>query len=310
MSLASDEVSSPTQPSSAGATLANERARQNIEAEDVCARLRISLTQVQALENDAYAKLPGPTFIRGIIRSYAKLLQIDPQPLLSAYERSATVPGTSTIEVPTQNIRFTPGSNGQPRNMRVGLLVLALVVIGGGAWLWYTNPNLAVLGLVPSASTPTAGADRAAPQASPAPTTQTAPTMNPPATGPDAQPGSSAAGAADATNAAFPPPAAGAIQEMTAQTAAGKASEPAATSGTEAPLRFAFEQDSWVEVRDRSGKVILSQLNQKGSETDVDGQPPFKIIIGNAAGVRLTYKGQSVDLAPRTKVNVARLTLE
>ena len=156
MSLASEEASPAAQVSSAGATLAQERARQNIEAEDICARLRISLTQVRALESDAYGKLPGPTFIRGIIRSYAKLLQIDPQPLLSAYERSVSLPGTSTIEVPTQNIRFIPGSNGQPKMTRVGLLALALIVIGGGAWLWYTNPHLAVLALVPKASPPTA----------------------------------------------------------------------------------------------------------------------------------------------------------
>jgi cytoskeleton protein RodZ len=115
--------------------------------------LRISLNQVQALESDEYGKLPGATFIRGIIRSYAKLLQIDAQPLLAAYERSAALPGTSAIEVPTQNIRFTSGS-GQPRNMRVGLLVLALIVIGGGAWLWHTNPNLTVLSLS-SAAPPT-----------------------------------------------------------------------------------------------------------------------------------------------------------
>ena len=132
--------------------------------------------------------------------------------------------------------------------------------------------------------------------------------MNPPTSGAEAQPGSTAASAADATNAMSASPAVGAAQEKSAQTAPSKAAESAAETRAAAPIRFTFVQDSWVEVRDRSGKLIFSQIKQKGNEADVDGQPPFKIIIGNAAGVRLTYKGQSVDLAPRTKVNIARLT--
>ena len=308
MSVPGEEVSAAAQVSSAGATLAQERARQNIEVGDVCARLRISLGQVRALESDEYAKLPGATFIRGIIRSYAKLLQIDPQPLLSAYERSVTLSGTANIEVPTHNIRFTPGTNGQPKMMRIGLLVLALLVIGGGALLWYTQPNLAVLALIPKVATAPAASDRPAPQALPAPEMQTdAAAVTPPAGGSDALPGSSVASAVGTTSAASALPAVAAGQETAAPS---RVSEPVAATVREAPIRFAFGQDSWVEVRDRSGKIIYSQINQKGGEADVNGQPPFKIVIGNAAGVRLTYKGKSVDLAPRTKVNIARLTLE
>jgi cytoskeleton protein RodZ len=75
-------------------------------------------------------------------------------------------------------------------------------------------------------------------------------------------------------------------------------------------LQFVFDGDAWVEVKDKSGKVIFYQLNSKGSQQSVRGTPPFSLVIGNAAHVRLTYNDKPVDLAPHIKVDVARLTIE
>ena len=75
-------------------------------------------------------------------------------------------------------------------------------------------------------------------------------------------------------------------------------------------LRFKFAQDSWVEVRDRSGRKIFSQLNPAGTEQAVGGTPPFKLIVGNANGVDLSHNEQPVNLVPYISVDVARLTVE
>ena len=71
-----------------------------------------------------------------------------------------------------------------------------------------------------------------------------------------------------------------------------------------------FEQESWVEIRGKDGKVLLSQLNPGGSERVVDGSPPFALIIGNAHHVKLSYDERPINLAPFVKVEVARFTLE
>ena len=75
-------------------------------------------------------------------------------------------------------------------------------------------------------------------------------------------------------------------------------------------LRFAFTQPSWVEVRDKSGNIVFSQLNPGGTQKEVEGTPPFAVMIGNAAHVTLTYQGQSIDISKRSKDDVARLTVE
>jgi cytoskeleton protein RodZ len=71
-----------------------------------------------------------------------------------------------------------------------------------------------------------------------------------------------------------------------------------------------FEGQSWVEIRGRDGKALMSQLNPAGSEQTVEGRPPFKLIIGNAQQVRLSYEDRQIDLTPHVKVEVARLTLD
>ena len=75
-------------------------------------------------------------------------------------------------------------------------------------------------------------------------------------------------------------------------------------------MRLAFDRQSWVEIRDRDGRRIFSKLNPAGSTQTVSGMPPFTLVVGNAAGVRITYHDKPVDLAPHIDVDVARLTLE
>jgi cytoskeleton protein RodZ len=73
---------------------------------------------------------------------------------------------------------------------------------------------------------------------------------------------------------------------------------------------FRSEGEAWLEVKDGSGRMLISALNPAGAERSVRGQPPFEIVIGNASSVRMTYDGKPVDLRPHTRVEVARFTLK
>ena len=84
----------------------------------------------------------------------------------------------------------------------------------------------------------------------------------------------------------------------------------AAETGPRMVIRMIFEQDSWVEIKDRNGNTVFGQLNAAGSRRSASGEPPLSIVVGNAAGVRLFQGEKSVDLAPHTRVDVARLILE
>jgi cytoskeleton protein RodZ len=79
-----------------------------------------------------------------------------------------------------------------------------------------------------------------------------------------------------------------------------------------AALRLVFGDESWVEIKDKEDKVLLSQVNPSGSELRMNGQSPFALVIGRAASVRLYYRGKQIDLTPHINAatEVARLTLE
>jgi cytoskeleton protein RodZ len=78
-------------------------------------------------------------------------------------------------------------------------------------------------------------------------------------------------------------------------------------------LRLVFDEESWTEIREQSGKTLSSQLNSEGTELRLDGRPPFSLVIGNATSVHLFYKGVEVNLEdhlPHADSSIARLKLE
>ena len=66
---------------------------------DVAEVLRFSVRQVEAIEADRYADLPGATLVRGFVRGYAKLLKLDAGPLLAAVAE-AVPQGTADVRPP------------------------------------------------------------------------------------------------------------------------------------------------------------------------------------------------------------------
>jgi cytoskeleton protein RodZ len=85
---------------------------------------------------------------------------------------------------------------------------------------------------------------------------------------------------------------------------------PVATTGSGGVIKLRFKGKSWVEVRDSRGQVLLTGLNDAGSETEVSGRPPFKVVVGNAPDVRLFFNDRELDLEPHMRDAVARVTVE
>jgi cytoskeleton protein RodZ len=92
--------------------------------------------------------------------------------------------------------------------------------------------------------------------------------------------------------------------------AAAAGSKVAASAGASGVLGFTFTGDSWVEVSDASGKLVLSRKFRAGDAEEVAGRPPFSVVIGNAQVTRMAYNGREYDLTPHTKLSVARVAVK
>ena len=277
-----------------GAILLAARERHQWSIEDVSNHLRLSPRQITALENDDFSALPEPMITRGYIRNYARLLEIDAEPLIEAYRAYAPNTYAHSLAMHSANILI---SSKQQRSWFVyiaGVLVVAVLV---GLWLFYTKyvphqvakrEDAAQQQAAQSTfAVPTPG-NVAPTEAQPLPQSQD---FIPPAE-------------TDAPSMAEVPPSAG-----EAPVTDNQAQQEASTTGA-AKLRFSVSEDSWISVRDASGKEIFNKIKRAGSDDEVQGQPPFNVVIGNAGASQLYYNGQPVDLAPHTELNVARITLE
>jgi cytoskeleton protein RodZ len=267
-------------PSGFGRRLATERAKLGLSIDEIAARLRLHPKQVQAIESEALPALPAP-FLRGFVRNYAKEVRLDPAPLVA--ELNALL-GPQNGEPQQTTVRSTPAEpvstreHGSRRFVLVGVLVaLAILAVVGGLSTRGDNRQLA--------STTTNA------KAGPAVATPAA-----------------AAVVEQKTQPVAPPPAEP-VAPLAAATAAPKATS-TPIAATNESLRLSFREQSWVEVTQADGRVLLSQVNERGTEQRIDGKAPMRLVIGNASAVSLDYKGKPIDLKSVTNAdNVARITL-
>ncbi|MYL23270.1 DUF4115 domain-containing protein [Halomonas alkaliantarctica] len=75
-------------------------------------------------------------------------------------------------------------------------------------------------------------------------------------------------------------------------------------------LELTFNEQSWTEIFDANNQRVFVGLQEPGTSASVEGEPPFRLTIGNATGVELRYQGDTIDLEQRAGANnVARFTL-
>lgn len=296
-----DAGAAPAAAPSAGAQLRAAREAAGMSVDAVAQQLKLAPRQVTALEDGDFTRLPGRTFVRGFVRNYARLLRLDPEAVLGALPAAAAAP---SLESPALHPTApTMGELPVTEPARHGWtrwaipLTLVAIVAATAAWEW----------LHPAADV-RSGAAKEAAVARPATTVAResvgTPLPNPAAT----------AGAATQAPAPAAPTPAAATEPPTptiAETRPVPESPPAPqAAGPGAPLELGFRDYSWTEIKERGGRVLLSKMNPGGTTQAVSGAPPLDVVIGNAADVTLTWKGKRVDLAPHTRQNVARLTLE
>ncbi|MCD6674532.1 MAG: DUF4115 domain-containing protein [Burkholderiaceae bacterium] len=169
------------------------------------------------------------------------------------------------------------------------------------------SPDASGASGVGSGATPAAGAAAAVP-ASPAGTQSAAPTTPGSSAGGGAASTAAAAGNASTSAAADGASAAGAAQAG-AQSGAQAAKNAATPAATDAVV-LRFERESWVDVRDANGKVLLMGTQPANSTREVSGQKPYSLTIGNATFVRVEHGGRNVDLGAVTQKGVARVRIE
>lgn len=293
-----DDVAVITPQPQVGQQLRLAREARGLSVLDIAQTLKLGSRQVEALESGDWQILPGNTFVRGFVRNYARIVQIDSAPLMALLEGLLTKP-VSNLAINQQSLSQMPqvGRTVSGRDRMVIFAGLFLVVLAALAYFLLAN-NLSVWrdGLQDFLDSVARKEEPVAVSVQPASSEPVFPPGSTPQQimNPQAQPAVSAEGQASSAASPISAPATVALS-------------PDASS---APIRFSVEKESWVEIRDRDNKPVFSQRVTPGVTQDVNGQGPFSLVVGFAPGVKVFWHGQQVDLAPHTRGDVARLVLE
>jgi len=314
-----------------GERLRQAREQLGLSHQAVAERLCLKVSTIRQIEEETTPADLAPTFLRGYLRSYAKLVHVPEEELLGLIGKQAP------IKVP--KVASMQGfSLGKSRKKRDGWLMgftwlVVFVVIGlTGAWWWQNHQaQQQEIATMADQSSAQLNQDNGQGQTIPlgdnansAPTTDD--TASEPATAanaPQAQ-NSIQLNTAPAATANSAPATTTAPAEQAP--AAVSTSQPAATAENGLPTRdaqtaaaagadphavtFTFKADCWFQIDDASGKTLFSGMKKGGETFSVKGTAPYKLKIGAPGAVDIQFQGKPVDLSRFVKSSrVARLTL-
>ena len=288
---------SETAPSTAGQWIRTARHDKGVHLAVLSAALKVPVRSLEHLEADRYDELPGPTFVRALAQSVCRQLQVDPAPVLALLpereDQVARVPPTLQTPIPASRGLGTWRTE-RRQGLYLGLLVLLLALIAGLLW-WPASPLPLASSPAPVlASEPALLPSGAAQGSAIAPSASIG-------TDPAAAPGGTSMGQPVALTVPMPTPVpAGPVVP------ADVASPPAALP----TLRLQASGECWVEVRDARNQVVFSRVMQAGESQDIVEPAPLKVVLGKAAVMQVQLRGQPLDLAPHTKVTVARFEVQ
>ncbi|EBZ3955968.1 cytoskeleton protein RodZ [Salmonella enterica subsp. enterica serovar Typhimurium] len=293
-----------------GVRLRNAREQLGLSQQAVAERLCLKVSTVRDIEEDKAPSDLASTFLRGYIRSYARLVHVPEEELLPGLEKQA--PLRAAKVAPMQS--FSLGKRRKKRDgwlMSFTWLVLFVVVGLTGAWWWQNHKaQQEEITTMADQSTAELNADKDSGQSVPLDTgaaTSQDTTQTPAPT------------AAATQNTVVAPSQANV--DTAATSAAPAATEtpsalPTSQAGVAAPaadpnaLVMNFTADCWLEVTDATGKKLFSGMQRKDGNLNLTGQAPYKLKIGAPAAVQIQYQGKPVDLSRFIRTNqVARLTL-
>lgn len=265
----------------AGAMLREARLAQGMDIATLAATIKVTPHKLELLEADRFDELHGAAFVRALAQTVCRSLHIDTAPVLALLPQP---PGERLDQI-NQGLnapfRDRPG-RAVPRDLSAlanpvfwgpALIVIAAALL----YLWPSKlvpPAKTVVRTLPAASAPTSAL-------TPAEAASTSPTT-----------------VVETVYAAPPQPEA---------VVGAPASVASPVRGI---LQVRTTAQSWVEVFDSTGQMLISRTIQPGETVGLDGALPLKLRIGNSAGTQLVFRGAAVELSSHTRDNVARLELK
>lgn len=323
----------------AGSQLAAARAQMGLSLQQVADQLKLSQRQILALENNQFEDLPKMVIVRGFVRSYAKLLKLDPVAIVDCLPSESGAGGLDadlrpTLATPFMESRTPFLGRQESNNNRKYLIGAALLAVG--AVIFVGVQKLEHSDYFKNLISSQAGKKAVEPVPEKAPEEISPVVTNPVIDKPVVNTAATSTSIASVPAASVPTvlntvndiktdiqeqPASAVRSSQNEQAASHVAlptsnmtplvvAAPPVADATNNQLKLKFKQDSWIQVKRENGTVLTSHLARAGTEEVFDMKEALQLRIGNAAGVEGWLRGKNMEIVPGKDSNVINLNVK
>ncbi len=319
------EAAADAPAATAGGLLRQAREASGLHIAALAVSLKVPVKKLEALEADHFDLLPDAVFVRALASSVCRTLKVDPAPILAKLPHTSAprlAPTTSGINTPFRAPSDGPGPSMWDQVTRPAVLAVLALLMGALVLIFLPdirtqvdmNAGVPEAAVMPPPGAPVNGTavqdSTASPMAqgeTPVPAGgEASATGQAAAAAPAAELSAAAASVALAPSASISTPA---VASPTLVISPGAAS--AASAGTAAGIVvFKARVESWVEVTDARGAVVLRRILAAGEATGATGALPLSVVVGRADSTEVQVRGKPLDLAPLSRDNVARFEVK
>ncbi len=291
-----------------GQRLKMGREELRLSRDEVAHHLHLDVQIIDALEANAFDKLPSPAYVCGYLRSYARLLKLPENDVVNSYSKGEEI-NASLIP---DSIKILPDRHLNPENFKTVFIIIVIIAIAA-VLLWAVDEfklldrssqteNSIIQMIIP-------GEDE-----SPVRPAQiqkqieqfnyehpgSIPIVETEKLGPDVITEANEVLIGVANNHA------NIIPEPDFQTSINDDVTESVTSGN---LKLIFNKESWTEVTDSNGIRHIYRLVAKDNELIVNGEAPYTILLGDADGVKIIYQDKEFNHKPYHREQIAYFRL-
>ena len=306
--------SSEDQP---GRLLKETRLKQELTIEEIRKRIHLEGRIIEAIEANDYSNITSETYVRGYLRSYAKALDLDGDYVVSLFQSDNMPPPPEIL--PEVKPPSQVSSNDKPVKAFTYLLVLALILL---LLVWYQG-NFLISNDQTEQLTDISEEDGSInntdtdfnvvihPEGWQSPSIEVEFNDSDLDKTIDVQEIDHSENVTNQTEQLRTEN--GMAMEMNLNDSTINTSEPNVTtdfisSGSDF-IQMKISNDSWIEIYNANDERLFMNLGKEGEQLNIQGQAPFRIILGYAPGVELIYNDELFDTKPYSNNGVARFQL-
>lgn len=309
--LPQPDAQTSVEPAASG-RLRQAREEAGLHIAVLATMLKVPVKKLEALEQGRFHELPDLTFARALACSACRHLKMDPTPVLAELPGARAAPLIPTAVGSKPLLRAADGAIGSwtvwaylkaPSAWTAAALLLSAAAVywwpATGALLPVWVPEPAARGGVVSPS-PLPASELVASAASSS--------VMPPPAAPDVTPPAVAQVVTD--GAVLGDSTVGGSARQASGAAVAFADPVVESSSAEALLMIVGTGETWLEVVDAKGAVLLRRLLRSGEAHRFSAQPPYRVVLGNAAAARVVVRGKDFDTTPFVRNSVAKFEVQ